>query len=66
MATENLPNLGWLARLDSLLFSPPHTFEAVFALVVLRLGLLSDVEHRAAVEESTRVGEGASKGGNAD
>jgi hypothetical protein len=30
---------GWLRRLDSCLFSPPHTFQSVVSLVAARLGV---------------------------
>ncbi len=43
---------NWLRRIDDALFSPPHKFEAVLALVMLRLGCTLDGESGERVERN--------------
>jgi hypothetical protein len=35
---------NWLHRIDEAIFSPPHTFETILALVAVRLGLVFEEE----------------------
>jgi hypothetical protein len=53
----------WLRKIDEIIFSPPHRFEAILAFVVLRLGC--DFEDEAgehleqnALSEQTRPNAG--------
>ena len=43
---------NWLRRIDDALFSPPHKFETVLALVMLRLGCTLDDESAERVEQN--------------
>jgi hypothetical protein len=42
--------MNWLRKLEQIWFSPPHTFESVFALVALTLAL--DIEVKQGIGAS--------------
>jgi hypothetical protein len=35
--------MSFLRKLDAVLFSPPHTFQTILALLILQLSLASDL-----------------------
>jgi hypothetical protein len=43
--------MSWLRNMDERLFSPPHTFPAVLALIAARLGLFADMDLASPVDE---------------